>query len=64
MQGGLRLDVLLGQHVARDLLGIPGGGLGVRVQEDLRITRADGDAAAEPTADVFFHLGQGKGLPG
>ena len=58
--------------------GLHGGGLGACVQEDLRVTRDDGDGVAELAADVFFHLmarqcplrlfdlrlaGQGDGYP-
>ena len=62
MQRELRLNVKLGQHVAGDLLSIPGGELGACVQEDLRVTRADSDGAAELAADVFFHLMLGQCL--
>jgi hypothetical protein len=63
VQGELRLDALAGQDVAGHPFGVPGGVLGARVQEDLRVTRADGDAAPELPADIFFHLMRGKGLP-
>src|SRR5690348_10293493 len=51
-----------GQHVAGDAPGVPGGGLGACVQEDLPVARADGDAPADLAADVFFGLAQGQGL--
>ena len=60
MQRELRLNVMLGQHVAGDLLSLHGRDLGACVQEDLRVTRADGDGAAELAADVFFHLMLGQ----
>src|SRR5208337_2768037 len=60
MQRELRLNVMLGQHVAGDPLSLHGGDLGACVQEYLRVTRADGDRAAELTADVFFHLMLGQ----
>ena len=61
VQGGLRRNAMPGQHVAGDPLSVPGGGLGACVQEDLPVIRADGDAAADLAADVFFHRTQGKG---
>ena len=63
VQGEPGLDALAGQDVAGDPLGVPGGVLGARVQEDLRVTRADSDAPSKLAADVFFHLMRGKGLP-
>ena len=60
MQRELRLNVMLGQHVAGDPLSLHGGVLGACVQEDLRVARADGDGAAELTAEVFFHLMLGQ----
>ena len=60
VQGELRRNAVPGQHVAGDPLSVPGGGLGACVQEDLPVIRADGDAAADLAADVFFHLTQGK----
>ena len=62
MQRELRLNVMLSQHVAGDPLSLRGGDLGACVQEDLRVTRADGDGAAELAADVFFHLMPGQRL--
>ena len=62
VQGRLRRHAVPGQHITSDLLSVPGGGLGACVQEDLRVTRADGDAAADLAADVFFHLTQGTRL--
>ena len=60
MQRELRLNALLSEHVAGDPLSLRGGNLGARVQEDLRITRADDDGLAELAADVFFHLMPGQ----
>jgi hypothetical protein len=62
VQGGLRRDAVLVQHVEGDPLSVPDGRLSARVEEDLRVPRADGDTAADPAADVFFHLAQGRGL--
>ena len=56
MHHGLRLDAVLAQHVKGDPLSLPGRHLSAGVQEDLRVTRANGDVAAELAADVFFHL--------
>ena len=60
MRRELRLNVMLGQHVAGDPLSLHGGGLGACVQEDLRVTRASGDGEAELTSDVFFYLMLGQ----
>ena len=61
VQGELRLDAALGQHVAGYPLSLRGGDLGPCVKEDLRVTRTDSDAAAEPALDIFFNLVLGEG---
>ena len=62
VHGGFGREAGLGQHVAGDPLRLRGGGLGARVQEDLRLPRADADARADLATDVFFGLTQGSGL--
>ena len=41
-------------------LSLHSGDLGACIQEDLRVTRADDDGAAELAADVFFDLMLGQ----
>jgi hypothetical protein len=62
VQGGLRRHAVPGQHVAGDPLGVPGGGPGACIQQDLRFPRAGGDATVGLATDVFLDLTQGKGL--
>ena len=63
MQRELRLNVMVSQHVAGDPLSLRSGDLGACIQEDLRVTRADDDGAAELAEDIVLHLMPGQRPP-
>src|SRR5215470_10900290 len=63
VEGELRSDAIVGQHLAGNLFGLPGGFLGPRVQEDLRVPGTDRDVTAKPQVNVLFYLALGKRSP-